>query len=281
MPRDPPDKVRLKLVFVRQVLVASTHHDLLFFTDRGRVYRLKCYDIARESSRSAKGIPVVNLIAMDSKERVTQMLAIPSYEADRFLVVATRMGEVKKTSLSEFSAVRSSGLIAMDLEASDELIGARVVEAGDQVILATEKGQSIKFAVSELRSASRTSGGVRGIRPSPGDNVVSLEVADPNAHLLTVTSKGYGKRTLTRLYPAQRRGGSGVRTFKIVPKTGRVITALAVYPSQELMLISAKGIVIRTSVDGISVQGRGTQGVSVMKVEQGDRVVSVGCLGKE
>jgi DNA gyrase subunit A len=229
----------------------------------------------------AKGIPVVNLIAMDVKEKVTEVLSVPSFEEDRFMVVATRKGEVKKTRLAEFSSVRSSGLIAMDLEKGDDLIAARMAGPGDQVIIATEKGQSIKFSVPELRLASRTSGGVRGIRLGPGDGVVGMEVVDPEAYLFVITANGFGKRTLLKRYPSQKRGGSGVRTFKVIPKTGKVVASRLVYPSDELLLISANGIVIRTSIDGISVQGRDTQGVTVMRVEQGDRVASIGLLGKE
>ncbi len=266
---------------VRRMLIASTHHNLLFFTDRGRVFRLKCYEIPRESSRTARGIPVVNLLSIDVKERVTAVITASELVQDRFLVTATRKGEVKKTSLAEFSSVRSSGLIAMDLEQGDELVRARVAVADDQVVLVTESGQSIKFSVAKLRGASRTSGGVRGIRLAPGDSVVGMEVAVPDGDLLVMSSNGFGKRTPFRLYPLQHRGGGGVRTFKVVAKTGRVVAARVVYPSDELMLISAKGIVIRTSVESIPVQGRGTQGVAVMRVEQGDSVASIGCLSKE
>ncbi|HEY48473.1 MAG TPA: DNA gyrase subunit A [Dehalococcoidia bacterium] len=266
---------------VQRILVASTHHNLLFFTDRGRVFRLKCYDIPRESSRVAKGIPVVNLIAIDVKEKVTTVLTVPNYEENKFMVVATRMGEVKKTKLDQFSSVRSSGLIAMDLEPSDELVSARIAAEGDKVILITERGQSIKFAISELRTASRTSGGVKGIRLAPSDRVVGMEVADPDSYLLVVSEKGYGKCTPIKLYPQQKRAGGGVRTFKVVPKTGKVVAAGVVDPSYELMLISAKGIIIRTSVEGISIQGRGTQGVSVMRMDEGDSVASIGYLSKD
>jgi DNA gyrase subunit A len=266
---------------VRQILVASTHHNLLFFTDRGRVFRLKCYEIPRESSRMAKGIPVVNLIAADAKEKVTEVLSVSSFEDDRFLIVATRNGEVKKARLAAYSSVRSSGLIAMDLEKGDDLVAAKVARAGDQVILVTERGQSIKFSVGQLRLASRTSGGVRGVRLAPGDRVVGMETVDPDACLFVISTSGFGKRTLLKNYPSQKRGGSGVRTFKVVPKTGRLVASRLVYPTQELMLISAKGIVIRTGVDGIPIQGRDTQGVTVMRMEPGDKVASIGLLAKE
>ena len=266
---------------VRQLVIASTHHNLLFFTDRGRVFRLKCYDIPRESSRMARGIPIVNLIAIDGKEKVTDVLVIPSFTEDRFLVAATRKGEVKKTGLAEFSSVRSSGLIAMNLEQGDELVAARVTTADDHVVLVTDNGQSIRFSVASLRAASRTSGGVRGIRLAPGDGVIGMEVADPEAQLFVISSNGFGKRTPFNLYGRQGRGGGGIRSFKVVPKTGKVVAALLVRPSQALMIISAKGIVIRTPVDGIPMRGRATQGVSVMKVEPGDRVVSVSCLSND
>lgn len=266
---------------VRQLLVTSTHHYLLFFTDRGRVFQLKCYDIPRESSRTAKGLPIVNLLSMDPKERVTALVAVSNFAEERFLLIATIKGEVKKTSLSEFSSVRSNGLIAMDLEQGDELIAAQLAAADDEVILITEKGQSIRFAVSDLRNASRTSGGVRGIRLASGDRLVSMDVVDPEAAIFVISANGYGKRTLLKAYPLQARGGSGVRTFKVVPKTGKVIAAGLVYPHQGLMLISAKGIVIRTTIDDISILGRDTQGVSVMKVEPGDQVAAFSCISKE
>ena len=169
----------------------------------------------------------------------------------------------------------------MDLEQDDRLVSARIMAAGEQVILATERGQSIKFAISELRTASRTSGGVRGIRLAAGDAVIGIGVASPDAHMFVITSNGFGKRTLIKNYPQQRRGGGGVRTFKIVEKSGKVVSARVVHPGEELLLISARGIVIRTSSEGIPVQGRDTQGVSVMRVDPGDRVVSIGALAKD
>jgi DNA gyrase subunit A len=266
---------------VRRMLIASTHQNLLFFTDRGRVFRLKCYQIPRESSRTAKGIPIVNLIAIDTKERVTAVITPPASVEDKFMIVATRNGEVKKTRLSEFASVRSSGLIAMDLEPGDVLVRAQVANNDDQVLLVTKRGQSIKFAVAKLRTASRTSGGVRGIRIAPDDSVVGMEVAVTDGHILVMSSNGSGKRTPFKAYPLQHRGGGGVRTFKVVEKTGEVVAARIVYPSDELMLVSNKGIVIRTTVESIPVQGRDTQGVAVMRVEPGDAVASIGCLSKE
>ena len=266
---------------VRQLLVASTHDNLLFFTDRGRVFQRKCYEIPRESSRTAKGMPIINLISMDTNERVTAVLAISEFSEDKFLIFATRKGEVKKTGLTEFATVRSSGLISMGLEKGDELIAVRLAGVKDQVIMVTENGQSIKFKIAELRTASRTSGGVRGIKLVPGDKLVDMSVVIPDAYLFIISAYGFGKRTLLKSYPSQARGGSGVRTFKVVPKTGKVVAAPVVRGSQELMLISTKGIVIRTPVSGIPAMGRDTQGVTVMKVEPGDRVASISSIIKE
>lgn len=266
---------------VQRLVVASTHHQMLFFTDRGRVFRLKCYDIPRESSRVAKGIPIVNLISADAKERVTDFICVPEFEKDKFLVVVTRNGEVKKSKLSGYASVRSSGLITMDLEQDDRLVSARIMSPGEQVILVTERGQSIKFAISELRTASRTSGGVRGIRLAAGDAVIGMGVASPDAYMFVITANGFGKRTLLKNYPQQRRGGGGVRTFRLVPKCGKVVSARVVHPGEELLLISARGIVIRTSSEGIPVQGRDTQGVSVMRMDSGDKVVSIGALARD
>jgi DNA gyrase subunit A len=267
--------------YVRRMLIASTHQYLLFFTDRGRVFRLKCYAIPRETSRTAKGLPIVNLISIETKEQVTAVITMPESVEDKFLVVATKKGEVKKTCLSEFAAVRSSGLIAMDLEAGDELVRAQVAEADDHVLIVTEAGQSIKFSVAKLRTASRTSGGVRGIRLAQDDSVVGMEIAVPDGQMLVMSAQGFGKRTPFKSYPLQHRGGGGVRTFKVVEKTGKVVAARIVQPTDELMLVSAKGIVIRTTVESISIQGRDTQGVTVMRAEEGDSVASIGCLGKE
>jgi len=180
--------------------------------------------------------------------------------------------------LDNFASVRSSGLIAMDVEEGDELVAGRLATDQDDVLLVTQKGQSIRFAVSSLRASSRTSGGVCGIRLGPDDRVVGMGVAYPNSLVLVVTTEGFGKLTPIGDYPRQRRAGSGVRTFKIVEKTGPLVDARLVSPSQEVMFISANGIITRTPVEEISVQGRSTQGVTLMKPDDGDKVVAVAQL---
>jgi len=269
---------------VRLLTVADTHDNLLFFTSRGKVFNLKCHEMPADSTRTAKGTAVINLFPIVDNERVTAMVAVTDFKPDTYLLLATRLGEVKRTSLDRFALVRSSGLIAMDLEEGDELVAASLATGQDEVILVTRKGQSIRFAVSSLRATSRTSGGVRGIRLAPDDEVVGMDIACPDAFLLVVTTGGFGKLTPINRYPRQHRAGSGVRTFKFIEKTGEVAAARMVSPSQQLMIISADGIVTQTPVrekdprQGITIQGRDTQGVRLMRLGQGDRVVAIACF---
>src|SRR5437667_1627228 len=206
---------------VRHLLVAHSHDSLLFFTDRGRVFQLKVYELP-DVSRTAKGEHIINLIAIEQLERVTAVAYVPKGVSRDFMIVATKKGEIKKTAMDEFEVVRRSGLIAMDLEEDDELIGAKLARADDDVLMITAQGKAIRFTVEELRSASRTSGGVRGIRLSEDDSVVSLNLTPKDSELLVVTEHGYGKRTPIDEYPVQSRGGGGVITLKVTEKTGAV-----------------------------------------------------------
>jgi len=269
---------------VRLLVVADTHDSLLFFTNRGKVFCLKCYEIPAGSSRTAKGMAVINLFPIAEGERVTDVVAVADFTQDAYLLMATRLGEIKKTALDKFASVRSSGLIAMDVEKGDELVAARLATDKDDVMMITQKGQSIRFAVSGVRASLRTSGGVCGIRLGSDDQAVSMEVASPKAFLLVVTANGFGKLTPISGYPRQKRAGSGVRTFKLTEKTDEVVAAKLTSLSQQVMIISADGIVIRTPAKekdpkkGITIQGRSTQGVKLMKLGEGDRVVAIACL---
>jgi len=266
---------------VMLLTVADTHDDLFFFTNRGKVFYLKCHEIPAGSSRTSKGLAVINLLSIVEGERITSMAATTGFMPDAYMVMATRQGEIKKTSLDKFTAVRSSGLIAMDLAEGDELVSVSMATDKDDVILVTQQGQSIRFGVSSLRAASRTSGGVRAIRLAKSDAVVSIDKAIPNAYLLVVTAGGYGKITPVAEYPRQHRAGGGVRTFKIVPKSGEVTAARVVSLSEQIMIISAEGMVTRTPVkeqdprQGITIQGRSTQGVRLMSLDEGDRLVAI------
>ncbi len=268
----------------RLLVVCDTHDSLLFFTNTGRVFRLKCYEIPDSSSRTAKGLAVINLFPITEKERVTDIVSVTNFTPDTHLLLATCRGEIKKTSSDQFVVVRSSGLIAMDVEEGDELVAARLATDKDDVMMITQKGQSIRFAVSSLRASSRTSGGVCGIRLGPDDQVIGMEVAYPDDFLLVVTARGFGKLTPISSYPRQKRAGRGVRTFKLTEKTDKVAAAKLTSLSHQVMIISADGIVIRTPASerdpkkGITIQGRTTQGVRLMKLDEGDRVVAATCF---
>jgi DNA gyrase subunit A len=272
---------------VRLLVVADTHDHLLFFTNRGRVFYLKCHEIPGDSSRATKGTAVINLFSVADNERVTAMVALPDFELGAYLLMATRLGEVKKTTANKFAAVRSSGLIAMDLEEGDELVAARLATDKDNLLLVTQEGQAIRFAIRDLRDASRTSGGVRGIRLSTTDQVVAMDVMQAKGYVLVATSGGFGKLTPVEAYPKQHRAGGGVRTFKLVEKAGKVAAAEVVSLSQQVMIVSAEGIVIQTPVkekdpkQGISIQGRSTQGVRLMRLDPGDEVVAIAAFDKE
>ena len=260
---------------VRQLLVAHSHDALLFFTDRGRVFQLKVYELP-DVSRTAKGEHLINLISIEQRERVTAIVCVPKGVSRDFMIVATRKGEVKKTAMEEFEAVRRSGLIAMNLEDNDELIGAKLAHADDDVLMITSYGQAIRFTVAELRSASRTSGGVRGIRLAEGDALVSLNLTPKDSELLVVTEHGYGKRTPIDEYPRHSRGGGGVITQRVTDKTGNVAAARVISDrDNDLMIISADGVVIRTDVSKVRTAGRATQGVTLMNLGEGDTVVAI------
>jgi DNA gyrase subunit A len=260
---------------VRHLLVAHNHDSLLFFTDRGRVFQLRVYELP-DVSRTAKGEHIINLIAIEQRERVTAVVYVPKGVSRDFMIVATKKGEVKKTAMHEFEVVRRNGLIAMDLEDDDELIGAKLARADDDVLLITAHGQSIRFTVAELRSASRTSGGVRGIRLDEGDRVVSLNLTPADSELLVVTEHGYGKCTPIDEYRRQGRGGGGIIALKITDKTGDIGSARVINAhDNDLMIISSGGVVIRMDVDHIIRGGRNTQGRRMMNLAEGDTVVAV------
>ncbi|MFC1915673.1 DNA gyrase subunit A [Chloroflexota bacterium] len=272
---------------VRLLTVADTHDLLFFFTNRGKVFSLKCHEIPVDSSRVAKGTAVVNLFPVIERERVTAMVPVTDFTSGTYMLMATTGGEIKKTAVEHFASVRSSGLIAMDLAEGDELVASCLATDRDDVILVTQNGQSIRFGIAALRASSRTSGGVRAIRLASGDRVVSMGKAEGDAFLLVVTTGGCGKLTPIGQYPRQHRAGGGVRTFKIMEKTGEVVAARVVSFSEQVMIISAGGIVTRTPVkerdprQGVTLQGRSTQGVKLMALDTGDEVVAVTSFEEE
>ena len=259
-----------------QLLVADTLDTLLFFTNRGRVYSLKCYRVPQETSRVAKGIPLVKLISIDENEYVTEILPVTNFVPGYFMIMATRKGIVKRSTLEAFSSVRSNGLIAMKLLKGDELVSVRVAAPEDEIIMITEGAQSIRFAISGLRVASRTSGGVRGVHLAPDDRVVSMDVVMPEGLMLVLTKDGHGKCSRLTNYRTQSRGGSGIKTLSL--KAGRVVASRVIQPEDEVMMLSAKGVIIRMKAANIPVQGRIRRGASIMRVDEGDEVKAIAAL---
>jgi DNA gyrase subunit A len=264
---------------VAQLAVCRTHDSILFFTNRGRVFQLKTHEIP-DSSRQAKGTPVINLINIEPKERVTALVYVRDFhEAGNFMVLATRKGEIKKTAISEFSSVRRAGLIAYDIEPGDDLLFVHAIHENGDVILASKKGYAARFSEKEMRSASRASGGVRGIRLQTGDEVIGMDIVREGAELLTVTEDGFGKRTPVTEYRQTGRGVQGSFTMELRKKGRNVAGMRVVEPDDELMLISTDGIVIRTVVDSVRRASRLTEGVTVMKLGKGDKVSSISTVG--
>ncbi len=261
---------------VMRLVVCDTHDNLLFFTESGRVYHLHAYDIP-DSKRAARGTYITNLIEIENSDRVTNIIAVRDYSRD-FLVLATSKGLVKKTPLDQFEEVRRNGKIAMRLDDGDTLVAARLATNESHIMLVSSHGQAIRFEIGDLREASRISGGVRGLKLPSHAHVVGVETIDDGEELLVITQRGMGKRTRVDEYPPQGRGGQGVKTVNITDRTGEVASCRIIQPDQELMLISRDGIVLRTTVDKISLLGRNTQGVIVMNVGEGDEVSCVAAI---
>jgi len=267
--------------FVEQMYVVSTHDPLMFFTNRGRVYQLNCYEIP-EAGRTARGTAVVNLLQLAPGEKVTTMLPIPAEKTEgTYLVMATRKGTIKRTELSEFMNLRKAGLIAVVLRDDDELIGVRRTEGDDDVIVGTRDGMSIRFAESDMRAMGRAAMGVRSIELNEGDEVIDVAVVEEGAQVLAITENGYGKRTKVEEYRLQQRGGKGIKAMNLTAKTGKLAAQLLVHDDEDLMIITVDGTVIRTPVDSISELGRNTQGVRLMRVGEDSKVICVARAEKE
>ncbi len=266
--------------YAEQLLVMSTHEDLMFFTNRGRVYQIKCYEIP-EAGRTARGTAIVNLLQLEGGEKVTAMIRIPAGAQESYLIMATRLGLIKKTALSEFQNLRRTGLIAIVLREEDELMGVELTDGEQQILLATQGGMAIRFGEGDIRAMGRVSMGVKSMDLAEGDEVVGLAVYEEGAHVLSVTENGYGKRTEIDDYRLQSRGGKGILAMKLSERSGKLAAQLIVHPDEDLMLITDDGVIIRLPVDGIPVLGRNTQGVRIMRVSNESRVVGVTRVAKE
>ena len=261
--------------FVEQMYVTSTHDPLLFFTDRGRVYRLNCYEIP-EAGRTARGTAIVNLLKLDGGEKVRAMLPMPrELEEGHYLVMATRRGLIKRTETTEFANLRSTGLIAIVLREDDDLIGVALTDGSRDVLLGSKQGMAIRFSEDEMRPIGRAAMGVKSMELDEGDEVVDMSVVEDGAQVLSITENGYGKRTEIDEYRLQGRGGKGIKAMNLTDKTGALAGQLLVNEEEDILIITDDGTVIRTPVSSISVQGRNTQGVRLMRVQENSRVVCV------
>ena len=260
--------------YIEDLLMTTTHHYLHFFTNYGRVYRLKAYEIP-EAGRTARGTAIVNLLQLNAGEKITAMIPIEDYYADKNLFMVTRRGIVKKTSLEEYSNIRKNGLTAINLRDDDELIEVKYTDADSEIFLVTRQGMCIRFKETDVRATGRSSMGVIGMNLSPGDEIVGMQLQNQGDSLLIVSENGLGKRTFLNEFSLQRRGGKGVKCYKITEKTGDVVGVKAVNDENEIMLITTEGIIIQLRVQEISVLGRITSGVKLINLDDGVKVAQV------
>ncbi|NLW47448.1 MAG: DNA gyrase subunit A [Firmicutes bacterium] len=260
--------------FVEHLFITSTHQTILFFTNQGRVYRLKGYEIP-EAGRQARGVAIINLVQVGPGERINAVIPIKDFDSESFLLMGTKNGVVKKTALAEFQTNRKGGLIGINLDENDELIDVKLTDGNQEVIIVTEQGQSIRFPETDVRTLGRASRGVKGITLAVEDTVVGMDIPKEGADLLVITSAGIGKRTPLSEYRVQSRGGKGILTMKLTKKHGLIVGIKVVLENDELMVITAEGVIIRTKVQDISETGRNTQGVKIMKPDKKDRIVAL------
>ncbi len=269
--------------FVKQIFTASTHDTILFFSNKGKLYRLRGYEIP-EAGRTAKGTAIVNLLSLDSGEKISAVIPISNFAEGKYLLMATKNGLIKKTSLVEYNSARKTGLQAITLKEDDELITVRLTDGEDNVVLVTEQGMSITFDEKDVRPVGRTAQGVIGIRLGEDDKVIGMESiisGNEKATLLAITENGFGKRTELEEYRIQNRGGRGVITYKVTPKTGKIIGIRIASDEEDVMLITDTGTIIRLKIKDISVLGRATQGVTLMRTNDGGKVVSIETIQEE
>ncbi len=266
--------------FIEHMFVASTHHYILFFTNRGRCLWLKVFALP-EGARNARGRAIVNLVNIQKDERISAFVTVREFDDTHYIVMVTSEGTVKKTVLSAYGNPRTTGIIAISLNSGDELVEAKITDGSSDVLIATQQGQAIRFNESDVRDMGRNATGVRGIALNPDDRVIGMILARSNTHVLVVSDNGYGKRSDVSAYRFTRRGGKGVITMNITPKTGRVITVKEVTDQDDLVIITVKGMVIRQHVRDIRVMSRNTQGVRLINLKEGDTIADVARVNME
>lgn len=265
--------------FVEHLFVTNSHHYLMFFTNKGKAYRLKAYEIP-DLSRTARGTPIINLIQIEQGETINAVIPVESFDSDKYLFFATKNGLVKKTPLDDYSNIRKGGLIAVTLREDDDLIGVRLTDGNQSIIMGTKQGMSIHFPEQEVRAMGRAATGVKGIQLDEGDAVIDMDVVHEDNSVLIVTSKGFGKRTPVSEYRLQSRGGKGIKTLNVTSKNGPVVGLKIVREEEDLMIITALGTIIRTSMSGISLMGRNTQGVKLINIREEDEVSTLARVDK-
>ena len=266
--------------YIAELFMTTTHHYIMFFTDRGRAYRLKAYEIP-ESSRTARGNAIVNLLQLQPGEKITAVIPVNQYEDGKYFLMATKSGVVKKSSVMDYANIRKTGLAAITLKDDDELIEVKITDDTKDVFLVTKNAQCIRFHETDVRCMGRTAMGVRGINLTGDDEVIGMQLDSQGKDLLIVSAKGMGKRTSMDEFTAHHRGGKGVKCYKLTEKTGDVVGVKAVNEDHEIMMITTEGIIMRTKVDSISKQGRSTSGVKVMDVAENVEVASIAKVRKE
>ncbi|EFQ5018769.1 DNA gyrase subunit A [Listeria monocytogenes] len=266
--------------FVEHLVATSTHDTLLFFTNTGKVYRSKGYEVP-EYGRTAKGIPIINLLGIESQEQVNAVINLSEFTDDSYLFFTTKHGVVKRTTLSQFAKIRQSGLRAVELRENDELISVQMTDGSKNMIIATKHGQSIYFPEENIRVMGRTAAGVRGIRLREDDEVIGMEVLEDDEKVLVVTEKGYGKQTPASQYPLRNRGGMGVKTVTITEKNGNLVAMKTVTGEEDLMLMTVSGVLIRFEIETVSQTGRSAMGVKLIRLDEDEKVATVAKVPKE
>ena len=260
--------------FIEHLFISNTHHYLLFFTNKGRVFRLKAYEIP-DLSRTARGTPIINLIQIEQGETINAVIPVEAFEPNQYLFFATRAGIVKKTPLDDYANIRKVGLIAISLREDDDLIGVKLTDGKREIVMGTSEGMSIRFSEEDVRPMGRSATGVKGIQLDDGDRVIDMDVVNPDRDVLIVTSKGYGKRTPMGEYRIQTRGGKGIKTLNVTDKNGGIVSLKVVQDDEDLMIMTSSGTLIRTSMSGINTMGRITQGVKLINIKEEDFVATV------
>ncbi|GAA4076959.1 DNA gyrase subunit A [Amphibacillus indicireducens] len=266
--------------FVEHLVSASTHDTILFFSNKGKVYRLKGYQIP-EYGRAAKGLPVINILEIEKDEWINAVISAPEFDENKYLFFTTKYGISKRTSLSQFANIRRNGIIALSLRDEDELISVQLTDGTKDIMIATRNGYLIRFDEQQIRSMGRSAAGVKGISLRGDDEVISMEIIEDDDYILNVTENGYGKRTVEGDYRIINRGGKGVFTANVTDKTGPVVAVKSVKGDEDLMIMTVSGVLIRTPIDSISITGRNTQGVRLIRLQDDQKVATVACVEKE